>query len=136
MVFLLDWILVFWIWMLGFSFGLDRFFLGFGFGFFFWIGLFVALTIQDYGGFLMHKSIFQHHFHNYVFVRKAVPLAYVIPVLILNDFDRFGPFCLPDPVGKSEVDLGWSEGRIGLRDEISPNYAIAHLSGMEYIQDI
>jgi hypothetical protein len=95
---------------LGFSFGLDWVFVGFGSWFFVWIGLFVALTIQDYGGFLVRKSIFQVHFQNYVFVRNTIPLAYVIPVLILNDFDRFCAFRLPNTIRKSQIDLSGTKG--------------------------
>ena len=104
--------------------------------FFVWIGLFVALTIQDYGGFLTHKSIFQTLFYNYVFVRKRIPLGYVITVLILNDFDRFGTLGLPDPVGKCEVDLGRPEGGIGFSDEIGAGHAVPHFPGMKHIQNI
>jgi len=121
---------------LGFSFGLDWVFVGFGSWFFVWIGLFVSLTIQDYATFLMHKSIFQHYFQNYVFVRTGVPLGYVISVLILNDFDRFCAFCLSDPVGKCEVDLGRPEGGIGFCEEVRTSNCVAHFAGMKNIQNI
>ena len=121
MVFRLDWI---------------GFFVGFGSWFFVWIGLFVALTVQDYGGFLTHKSIFQTLFYNYVFVRKRIPFSYVIRVLILNDFDRFGAFGLPDPVGKGEVNLGGPERGIGFCNEIGTRHAVPHFAGIEYVQNI
>ncbi len=121
MVFRLDWI--------GGFLDLDTWF-------FVWIGLFVALTIQDYGGFLTHKSIFQTLFYNYVFVRKRIPFSYVMRVLILNDFDRFGAFCLSDAVGKGEVYLGGPEGGIGLGNKIGTCHAVTHFPGIENVQNI
>ena len=37
----------------------------------------VALTIQDYGGFLALESICHNHFQDYVFTLIAPPVGYV-----------------------------------------------------------
>jgi hypothetical protein len=41
----------------------------------------VALTIQDYGGFLALETICQNHFQDYVFTLISPPVGYVSRVI-------------------------------------------------------
>ena len=84
----------------------------------------------------MSREIISQTFLQGLICAETHPLGHLYPLLILNDFNRFGTLGLPDPIGKCEVDLGGTEGGIGFGNEIGTCHTVAHFPGIEYVQNI
>ena len=84
----------------------------------------------------MSREIISQTLSQGLICAETHPLELRKPLLILNDFDKFGTLGLPDPIGKCEVDLGGTEGGIGFGNEIGTCHTVAHFPGIEYVQNI